>query len=172
MVVICVKHISGFPGFLDKDGTLQMLHRAQCGLAAAHPSSLISCLHSSPSGPRHLVPLSDPRRPQSPFHRRACGQGLCISQPKWGFLGKASPGNPLQGHTPFLPSMNLRLCIIDMKALFFSFVFHFVLFFFLFSATPVAYGNSRARGQIGNAATSLCHSHSNARFSLCLQSMP
>ena len=34
-------------------------------------------------------------------------------------------------------------------------------FFFLFRATPAAYGSSQAGGQIGAAATGLCHSHSN-----------
>ena len=32
----------------------------------------------------------------------------------------------------------------------------------LFRATPLAYGSSQARGQVGAAAASLCHSHSNA----------
>ena len=32
----------------------------------------------------------------------------------------------------------------------------------LFRATPMAYGNSQARGRIGAGAASLCHSHSNA----------
>ena len=35
--------------------------------------------------------------------------------------------------------------------------------FLLFRATPTEYGNSQARAQIGAVATSLCHSHSNAR---------
>ena len=38
----------------------------------------------------------------------------------------------------------------------------FLHLFFLFQAAPAAYGSSQARGQIGNAATSLHHSHSNA----------
>ena len=33
-------------------------------------------------------------------------------------------------------------------------------FFFFFTATPVAYGGSQARGGIGGAAASLRHSHS------------
>ena len=33
-------------------------------------------------------------------------------------------------------------------------------FFFLFIAAPVAYGSSRARGQIGASAAGLQHSHS------------
>ena len=36
-------------------------------------------------------------------------------------------------------------------------------FFFLFRATPVAYGGSQARGPIEAVAASLRHSHSNAR---------
>ena len=32
---------------------------------------------------------------------------------------------------------------------------------FLFKATPVSYGSSKARGQIGAAAADLHHSHSN-----------
>ena len=37
------------------------------------------------------------------------------------------------------------------------------LIFFLFEATPVAYGNSWARVWIGAAVAGLCHNHSNAR---------
>ena len=37
----------------------------------------------------------------------------------------------------------------------------YLLFFFLFKATAVAYGNSWPRGQIGTAAACLWHSHSN-----------
>ena len=35
-------------------------------------------------------------------------------------------------------------------------------FLFLFRATPVAYGGSQPRGQIGAAAAGLCHRHSSA----------
>ena len=46
----------------------------------------------------------------------------------------------------------------------------FVLFCFcLFRATPTAYGSSQARGQIGDTAASLCHSHNDARSELCLR---
>ena len=38
--------------------------------------------------------------------------------------------------------------------------FFFIFFFFSFRATPVAYGNSQARGWFGAAAAGLCHSHS------------
>ena len=43
------------------------------------------------------------------------------------------------------------------------------LFILLFRATPMAYGSSQARGQIGATAASLRHSHSNARSQLHLQ---
>ena len=42
----------------------------------------------------------------------------------------------------------------------------------LFRAAPVAYGSSWARGQIGAAAASLHHSHSNTRSEPCLQPTP
>ena len=45
-------------------------------------------------------------------------------------------------------------------------------FFLLFMATPLAYGGSQARGQIGAVATGLYHSHSNARSKLCLRPTP
>ena len=44
----------------------------------------------------------------------------------------------------------------------------FFIFFFLFRATPAAYGASRARGGIGAAAAGFRHSHSNARSELRL----
>ena len=46
------------------------------------------------------------------------------------------------------------------------------IFFSLFRATPVAYGCSQTRGLIRATATSLHHSHSNARSKLCLQPTP
>ena len=48
------------------------------------------------------------------------------------------------------------------RKLFFSFLlFFFFFFFFSFSATPLAYGSSQARGRIGAAAADLRHSHGN-----------
>ena len=44
----------------------------------------------------------------------------------------------------------------------------YFFFFLLFRAAPVAYGSSQARGWIGAAAGSLCHSHSNVGSELCL----
>ena len=51
----------------------------------------------------------------------------------------------------------------DNPALSCLFLFLF-LFFCLFRATPMAYGSSRARGQIGAAAASLHPSHSNVGY--------
>ena len=48
----------------------------------------------------------------------------------------------------------------------------FFFFFWLFRASPAAYGSSQARGQIGVIAASLHHRHSNARSELCLQPTP
>ena len=50
--------------------------------------------------------------------------------------------------------------------------FLFFLFFSLFRALPMVYGNSQARGQIGATVASLHQSHSNARSELHLQPTP
>ena len=47
-----------------------------------------------------------------------------------------------------------------------------LLSFFLFRATPIAYGSSQARGRIGAVAASLRHSHINVRSELHLQHTP
>ena len=52
---------------------------------------------------------------------------------------------------------------------FFGFCF---FFFLLFKAALAAYGSFQAQGQIGAAAASLCHSHSNTRSEPHLQPMP
>ena len=45
--------------------------------------------------------------------------------------------------------------------------YKFILFLFLFfRATPVAYGSSQARGQIGAAAAGLDHSHMESELHL------
>ena len=41
--------------------------------------------------------------------------------------------------------------------------FFYLFIYLLFSATPVPYRNSHARGQIGATAADLCYSHSNIR---------
>ena len=38
-----------------------------------------------------------------------------------------------------------------------------VVVFFLFRATPAAYGDSQARGQIGAVAAGLCHSNTGSK---------
>ena len=43
---------------------------------------------------------------------------------------------------------------------------------YIYIATPVSYGNSQARGQIGAAAANLCYSHSNAKSKPRLQPTP
>ena len=50
--------------------------------------------------------------------------------------------------------------------------YNFFLFFFFLRVTPVAYGDSQARGWIGAVATSHSHSHSNAISELSLQPTP
>ena len=44
--------------------------------------------------------------------------------------------------------------------------------FFFFSATPMAYGISQARGRIRAVAADLCHSHSSVGSEPCLRSTP
>ena len=48
----------------------------------------------------------------------------------------------------------------------------FVCLFLLFRTTPMAYGSSQTRDQIGATAAGLCHSHSNAGSELSLQPTP
>ena len=55
---------------------------------------------------------------------------------------------------------------------FFFLSFFFFFFFGLFRATPMAQGGSQARGPIGAIASSLHHSHSNARSKSNLQPTP
>ena len=47
-----------------------------------------------------------------------------------------------------------------------------VFCFCLFRTAPLAYGGLQARGRIGAAAVSLCHSHSNSGSDLYLQPTP
>ena len=51
--------------------------------------------------------------------------------------------------------------------LYFSFSF-FPFVFLSFRAAPAAYGGSQARGQIGDVAAGLHHSHGNSGSKLCL----
>ena len=56
------------------------------------------------------------------------------------------------------------LRILSLSLNFDKFIIANILFYFsLFRAAPKAHGGSQAEGQIGAAAASRCHSHSNAR---------
>ena len=50
--------------------------------------------------------------------------------------------------------------------------FFFYFLFFIFRATPVAYGGSQARGQIGAVAAGQYHSYSNVGSEPCLWPTP
>ena len=60
----------------------------------------------------------------------------------------------------------------DSEAAVFSLLFFFFFSLFVFRATPVAYGDSQARGPIGAVAPGLHHSHSNTGSELCLRPTP
>ena len=71
--------------------------------------------------------------------------------------------------------ISFMFCFLYWKVVMWEFVIvHFLVFFFffIFMAAPAAYGSSQARGQIGAAAASLHHSHSNARTQPCLRPIP
>ena len=53
-----------------------------------------------------------------------------------------------------------------------SFFFFFFFFFLLFRVVSTAHGGSQARGRLGAAAASLCHSHSDAGSEPHLQPIP
>ena len=64
---------------------------------------------------------------------------------------------------------------IKMRTYLYVFFFFFFFFFCLFAvswAAPAAYGGSQARGQIGDVASGLCQSHSNAGSEPRLQPTP
>ena len=67
-------------------------------------------------------------------------------------------------------SVCLSLCPHVPYFHFFKFILFFI--FLLFRAAPMAHGGSQARGPIRAVATSLCHSHSNARSEPRLQPTP
>ena len=48
------------------------------------------------------------------------------------------------------------------------FIYLFIYYFLLFRATPMAYGGSQARGEIGTVAAGLYQSHSNVGSELRL----
>ena len=69
----------------------------------------------------------------------------------------------------------LHLCLLPSSSLsgsslfLFLFLFLSVCLFLLFRTTRMAYGSSQAWGQIGAAAASLHHNHSNTRSEPCLR---
>ena len=66
----------------------------------------------------------------------------------------------------------LVLVQFTMNANMFRYIEHSFLFCFVFLATRVAYGSSKARGQIRAAAAGQCHSHCNTGSKLPLQPIP
>ena len=75
--------------------------------------------------------------------------------------GKIKEMNLSMGSIQFLRLENEFMYVHCYVFSFFFFLLFCVLFFL--RAIPTAYGSSRARGQIGAAATGLCHSHSNSK---------
>ena len=77
-------------------------------------------------------------------------------------------------NSPFISPLRQSLlriyysCWIVDRCHFSTFCFLSFSFSCIFRATPVAYGGSQARVQIGAAPAGLCHSHSSARSKLCL----
>ena len=70
-----------------------------------------------------------------------------------------------------LPLLGNGQSLLECELPGFQAFFFFFFFFLFFRAALVAYGVAQPRGQIG-AASSLCHSHSNAGSKLCLQPTP
>ena len=68
----------------------------------------------------------------------------------------------------------LCVCVLEIILCICFYFILFILFFVfcLFRATPEAYGDSQARGQIGAIAAGLCHSHRNMGSELCLHPTP
>ena len=84
--------------------------------------------------------------------------------------------NPWRRELPYAGSMAIKFFLERKEKVLLSFFFSllsFFFFFFFFLGPHLQYhGGSQARGRIGATAASLCHSHSNARFKLCLQPTP
>ena len=72
----------------------------------------------------------------------------------------------------FLCVTDISLILFILCKLVYLFIYLFVCLFYLFRATPMAYGSSQARGWIRMAVTGLHHSHSKARSELCLKPTP
>ena len=77
----------------------------------------------------------------------------------------------LQGETTIkLEKWNLDPSMLAPESMFLLIIYLFI-YFCLFRATPMAYGDSQARGQIRAVAAGL-HSHGNAGSEPCLQPTP
>ena len=59
-------------------------------------------------------------------------------------------------------------CTVEPHCLSILFIIIIIIIIAFFRATPIAYGNSQARGQIRATAASLHHSHGNTGSELCL----
>ena len=72
---------------------------------------------------------------------------------------------------PIICKMGRKELRLHIKITACNFIYIYI-YILLFRATPVAYGGSQARDQIGAAAAGLHQSHSNARSEPHLQSTP
>ena len=94
----------------------------------------------------------------------------CQSPPEARRSNGVSPLEPVEGARP-CQDLHFRLLasgtVRTNKYLVCLFIY--VCIYFLLRATPVAYGGSKARGQIGAAAARLHHSHSNVGSELHLR---
>ena len=64
------------------------------------------------------------------------------------------------GFSVFKKAGNHILLITQMNI--YLFIYLFIYLSFIFRASPVAYGSTQAKGQTGDVAADLHHSHSNA----------
>ena len=55
-----------------------------------------------------------------------------------------------------------NICVVNITINFYFILFYFIFVFFLLRVTPVAYGDSQARGLMRAVAAGLRQSHSNA----------
>ena len=89
---------------------------------------------------------------------------LNVSRTRKKILKKLEKNQPQDG------SFNLSVTF-----LFYFILFYFILFYlfvWLFKTTPVVYGGSQSRGQIGATAAGLHYSHSSTGYELHLQPTP
>ena len=129
-----------------------------------------------PFNPQHLHAHGSPRDVSHwdlppKVHLRShwiCGYHL------WHSMIKANTLKNLP-HRPFTPVQSTAtplFLLLRTKVLGSTFFFFFFFFFCLFSAAPMAYGGSQARGQIRAIVTGLHHSHSNLESEAHLRPPP